>query len=501
MVIPRMRALSANVDRCRDHRGDSLRERAFGASNESGQILSITAVSMVLLLVCVGLVIDVGHALLVQRQLQAGVDAAALAGVQHLPDKFAAESVAMQYSATPGSKNAVHTVDNAATTAKAVCIAGVPGCSRRDGGVNGVVVNSSSNVPTWFGKIIGITKLKVAAKATACSPCTVTPLDIMLVLDRTGSMCTPSGPAGSCPDLNNAVSGIQTFLKLMDPTLDKVGLAVTPPMVNKSARGSCPNQPQQNNKYFGYDQWWDVDGNNKPPLPSPTESSTYVLASLEGADGNLADDYIIEDPVTRTWDLNPASTLVQRLGCVRTNGTTSYSLSIEEAKRELNRNGRGGVKDVIIFLSDGAANTTPTNVGNHWTNGGWLKKPCGAGVESAARVKGSNPPTLVYTIGYDLNAGGPVPEKCRQPDNNGHQNGSNPLETGCGTAPNGWGGVTTGCSAWDAIRAMASKDAAGVPLFYEQPIPAKLDEIFRAIALDLSGSRGRLVDNSRPALT
>jgi hypothetical protein len=325
----------------------------------------------------------------------------------------------------------------------------------------------------------------------------------MIVLDRTGSMCTPSGPGGSCPDLNNARSGIETFLKLMDPTLDKVGLAVTPPMVNVSQRGSCPNQPQQSVKYYGYDQWWDVNGNHKPGFPS-TESSTYVLAELEGADGNLADDYIIEDPVTHTWDLNPASTLVQRLGCVRTNGSTSYSLSMEEAKAQLMLRGRGGVKDVVIFLSDGAANTTPMQVGNHWTIPSWKLKPCGAGVEAARQVKGpaANPSTLVYTIGYDLNGGAAVPEKCRQPNSSdGHQNGGNPLESGCGLPPTGWGGVSTGCSAWDAIRAMASKDALGNPLFYEQPVPAKLDEIFRAIALDLSGSRGRLIDNSRPSLT
>ena len=73
---------------------------------------------MGMLLVCVGLVVDVGHAMLVQRQLQAGVDAAALAGVQHLPDAPMAETVAVQYSASPGAKNAVNTVDNAATTAK-----------------------------------------------------------------------------------------------------------------------------------------------------------------------------------------------------------------------------------------------------------------------------------------------------------------------------------------------------------------------------------------------
>ena len=39
----------------------------------------ITALSHGHVHLCVGLVVDVGHAMLVQRQLQAGVDAAALA--------------------------------------------------------------------------------------------------------------------------------------------------------------------------------------------------------------------------------------------------------------------------------------------------------------------------------------------------------------------------------------------------------------------------------------
>jgi hypothetical protein len=463
---------------------------------------------------CVGLVVDVGHAMLVQRQLQAGVDAAALAGVQHLPDKPMAESVAVQYSASPGSKNAVNTVGNATTVATALCITGVPGCSRRDGGVNGIKVESSSRVPTWFGRIIGIDHLSVSAKATACSPCTVKPLDIMIVLDRTGSMCTPAGPGGSCPDLNNAVSGIQAFLKLMDPTLDKVGLTVTPPVLNRSMRNNCtyrgwdgnsnpnPWPPSSlNGKYYGYDQWWDVNGNHKPGFPS-TESSTYVIASPEGADGTLSDDYIIEDPVHHTWDINPASNLVQRLGCVRTNGSTSYSLSMEEAKQELILRGRGTVQDVIIFLSDGAANTSPLQVGSHWTLGGWQNKPCGAGVEAANRMKGpqSNPATIIYTVGYDLDGSSGVDEECRRPNSNGHQDTSSPAaETGCGTLPTGWGNPT--CNARAALTAMASKDAAGQPLFYYQPDPVALDAIFRQIALDLSGSRGRLIDNNSPSLS
>jgi hypothetical protein len=50
-----------------------------------------------------------------------------------------------------------------------------------------------SDVPTWFGRIIGLTKMTVSTTATACSPCSVKPLDVMVVLDRTGSMCQIQG--------------------------------------------------------------------------------------------------------------------------------------------------------------------------------------------------------------------------------------------------------------------------------------------------------------------
>ena len=206
------------------------------ASDESGQVLVMTAIAMTLMIIMVGLVVDVGHAMLVQRQLQAGVDAAALAGAQHLPDAPMAESVAVQYGPTPGNKNAVNTVGNATTTAKVKCLAGVPGCNRRDGGVNGIVVSAQSKVPTWFGRIIGITELTVNATATACAPCSVKPLDIMVVLDRTGSMCqsAPGVNDPNCTDLNNARAGIRTFASMLDPSTDKLGLALTPPVVDQA---------------------------------------------------------------------------------------------------------------------------------------------------------------------------------------------------------------------------------------------------------------------------
>jgi hypothetical protein len=459
---------------------------------------------MSMLLVVVGLVVDVGHAMLVQRQLQAGVDAAALAGAQHLPDQAATTAAAHQYSPTPGKKNSVNTVDNAVTTVEVKCIPNVPGCNRRDGGVNGLVVHAQSNVPTWFGRIIGINKMTVSAKATACSPCSVKPLDIMIVLDRTGSMCQfgPGQPDPTCRDLNNARDGVKTFLGYMDPTIDKVGLALFPPALMQSMIARCPYTPwngtsnpnpppsSMNGRYYGYDAyypWW---------IPDPLGStpSHYVVANLEGADGFAPDDYLVYDGTN--WVLNTTqSALVQRLNCTRGAGSTHYALGMESAQEELNRNGRGSVQDVIIFLSDGAANTSPRNLATgHWMNNGsgpnaWVWRPCGSGVEASKRVKQQG--TVVYTIGYDLDAGGAAPERCLQALSNGHQ-GSNPEQ--CGT----WG-----CTAFDAIRAMATDvDGAGPipPNFYNKPDPGQLNDIFKAIALDLAGSRGRLIDNNNPNL-
>ena len=90
----------------------------------------MTGVLMAIMLVIVALVIDIGHARLVQRQLQAGVDAEALAGAQELPDADLSKATADEYSPTPGRKNAVNTVDNATTPRSPAASRPCPGATR-----------------------------------------------------------------------------------------------------------------------------------------------------------------------------------------------------------------------------------------------------------------------------------------------------------------------------------------------------------------------------------
>jgi Flp pilus assembly protein TadG len=416
--------------------------------DETGQVFVLAAIVMVVMIGMVGFAVDVGHAYLVQRQLQAGVDAAALAGAQELPDSAAVTAAANAYSPSPTQKNALTQNDNAATTVTLKCVTTAPGCSSAFNTHNAVQVDGVSNVRTYFARVLGIDSLTVHATATACAPCSAKPLDIMVVLDRTGSMCDVSSN-GQCRDLTNAVNGIKTFLGFMDPALDEVGLAVFPPAVDTSAAAKCAT-PTSGGKRYGYDTWW----------PS------WVTAPRGESPGVYAIGSPVFDYLTRTssgWQLNPASSIVQLLNCVKAAGTTSYANAIDEAQHELDVHGRGNVQDVIIILTDGAANTTPRFVPSYLDNASDRARPCGSGIKAANHVKGTG--TIVYTIGYDVDA-----------DSNGGQ---------CGAE---------GFNASWALQQMATVDPSdGKPNYYNQPNPAQLNTIFTKIAADISRPSSRLI--------
>ncbi len=511
------------------------------ASEESGQIMLMTGLLLTIMLVVVALVIDIGHAQLVQRQLQAGVDAAALAGAQELPVTADATATAHEYSPTPGRKNAVNTINNATTTVEARCITSIPGCNTRYATSNAISVSASAKVPTFFARLIGVNDLTVRANSTACYPCTVVPLDIMIVLDRTGSMCDKTGddrPSNKCVDLNAARQGVKTFLALMDPKLDRVGLAVSPPAVGPSVHSdvttnvppclawskfphidaNCttwtkktvqvrnPDSPQnvcampdQNDNYFGYDAyapWWlaETDSSYRE-----NDRAFYVVSSLsdDDVDGDASDDFVVED-ANGNWDLNPSSPIISTLDCVHANGSTSYSMAIEEAQHELTTHGRPGVQDVIVFFTDGGANITQKVGGNPtWWSGitPWKSRPCGSGVEAARRLPSD---TAVYTIGYDLKEkpGDPpltAQNRCNTPDSNGHSNFNNAAET----CPQTWG-----CGPTAAMKAMAtSPPGSNDANFFAAATPETLPLIFARLAGAVLSNSARLVDDDLPDLT
>ena len=333
------------------------------AARERGAVLVLVAASLVAFLVLAAFVVDLGRAYFAQRHLQAAADAAALAGAQELPDPGAAIAVASNYDGDAGSKNQRSNVAVTGTNITTRCLSSAPGCDP----ANAVVVEQSSDVSTYFARVIGIDSIPVTVKATACSPCGAKPLDIMIVLDRTGSMCMDSfgNSDPSCTDLNNARDGIKTFLEFLDPTIDWVGLGVFPPAPSVGQRCARPSTSNYH-----------------------STGAAYTIVPL-------ANDYKLGGV------LNTGSDLITTLDCQDGNGRTAYANAIEAAQNELDLNGRADVQDIIIFFSDGAANIGP----NYYPDTSpYRTTPCAQGVSSAASVKASG--ALVYSIGYDLDAPG-----------------------------------------------------------------------------------------------
>ena len=375
------------------------------------------------------MVIDVGYAFYAQRSLQAQVDAAALAGAQELPDPAKAEAVAYEYSGQSGAKNERGNVRDVTVQVRTRCLTKIPGCDP----VNAVVVEERATVKTLFAGVLGIDTFDVKARSTACSPCGVRPLDVMLVLDRTGSMCQDhwGNNDPSCTDLENAKEGMRTFLGFFEQSSQWVGLAALPPATTRSRRCNTPDTPNYN-----------------------STGSPYVLVPL-------SKDYGSPDT-----GLNTNSDLVKTINCQRGGGRTAYANALEHAQAELDRNGRPDVQDIIVFLSDGAANIGPTY---YSSSSPYRRQPCHQGIWSSNTIKARG--TWIYSIGYDLDA---------------LNGGANRCET--------WDGrnESPSITAYSALQQIAS----GPDKFYDKPNPGQLRTIFTQVASDIRKGASALIDES-----
>jgi hypothetical protein len=282
-----------------------------------------------------------------------------------------------------------------------------------------VQVTETGSVPTFFLKLMGVDSIPETVHATACSPCGGVPLDIMVVLDRTGSMNDNN-------KLTNAKQGVLAFLGSLDPTIDNVGLAVLPPA---PAPGTECDKPSSNS----YN----------------SVNSEYVMVPLSSGWGTEVNNQV---------QLDQNSPLVSTLNCIQANGQTAYADAIDAAQQELDTDGRPGVQQVIVFLSDGAANTGPTY---YPATSPYRTQPCQQGVNSAADAKAQG--TILYSILYDSSDGSPL----------------------CGAQ--GGGNEQPQMYSNQAMQQIASSGN-----FYDQPNPTQLTTIFLAISADLTAGTSRL---------
>src|SRR4051812_3897958 len=182
-------------------------------NSEQGQVLVVVVLSLVALLGMSALVMDVGFAWYAKRQLQASVDAAALAGAQAFPDNVQAVQLAKSYLV----KN--NPTAGGITVKPPSIDIGYLQNSRLGAPQNKITVTQTGSIPTTFAKVVGLDKFDFKVTSTACQPCGTKPFDVVVIIDRTASMCDATNSAG-CVDLNGAKDGFRILLQTMDAKLD-----------------------------------------------------------------------------------------------------------------------------------------------------------------------------------------------------------------------------------------------------------------------------------------
>ncbi|KNZ41637.1 TadE/TadG family type IV pilus assembly protein [Acetobacterium bakii] len=118
-------------------------------NEESGTIVIIVALAMVVILGFAALVIDVGRVSVEKSQLQNAIDAACLAGAQDLPDTLAAKATAYEYIALNGYQNSDVSVPVFSNSNQTISITG------------------SKNVEYTFAKILGFDSATIEPFAAA----------------------------------------------------------------------------------------------------------------------------------------------------------------------------------------------------------------------------------------------------------------------------------------------------------------------------------------------
>lgn len=151
------------------------------AGDKRGSTLMMMGIAMIPAIGAIGSAVDAARMYIVRSQLQAGVDAAALAGARafgvtdNSPTSRQGQVTAYFEGNFPRSPNYMNTVDVTLTPTFTVV-----------NGINVTTVSASATLPMTFMKIFGFTSKTM--QATAKAELQPKPLEVMLVLDNTGSM-------------------------------------------------------------------------------------------------------------------------------------------------------------------------------------------------------------------------------------------------------------------------------------------------------------------------
>jgi Putative Flp pilus-assembly TadE/G-like len=399
--------------------------------DEHGAIAVLAALTIVILFAAVAFVIDISRLYHERQVLQNAVDFGSLAGAQDLPVQGSARALIANADATKVATANAPQVTAANLTITYQCIVGdqdgdgvpdagavpfvcgptgtwssgwtkkgatrvVHDCNPFAGDkCNTIRLATSSTIPYYFAPVIGINNGSTGAvNAASCKGscgAAAAPIDVVMVLDRTGSM--------SDADVANVRNAALSVLDFYDPSDQWIGMVSLP--YGKGSPGSLGSTGKC--QAYG-DRRTGPQGNPNPP-PTYQVYPTATGSNLWWATSGLSQDY-----KNATGVINPASNLVQEINCLTRAPDYVYATSQGgapsgnhtnlgdslDAARAMLATGRPTVPDVIFFMTDGQANQ-PSSM--------W---PCKYFNDKATIAKAAG--QEIFTIGYGIDS-----TKCSDP--------------------------------------------------------------------------------------
>jgi len=353
------------------------------AADRRGSIAVVGAIVASVIAGSGALAVQEALVLRTERALQASTDMAALAGAQDL-NTSADAAIATATSYAGRNPVAGQTVVAVSGYPKAVCLAST-NISCGSVGANALVVKQQIVAPLVFGKYFGFASKTMIATATASAQGGAgKAVDVMFVLDTTRSMtntdarCSISGVTR----LSCAEAGVRKLLLAANPSLVRTGLAIFPPVktATDAARDyACSGPAPAIAKYNATAPIYTILGLSSDYKSSPGETTLNSTSNIVRAVGGVS-----------------GCAGLQAIGGVG----TYFADAIVAAQAELQAHGRSDARKVIIFLSDGDAGASSSNVGSSK-----YANQCHQGIAAAQAAAAAG--ISVYSAAYGAaNSGG-----------------------------------------------------------------------------------------------
>ncbi len=452
---------------------------------QRGQSIVTILIGLIALVGVAALVVDIGELYYSYLQLQAATQAAALAGGAVLGNDTANQAIttATSYSAEQGELNAYSNLTSVTMSAAVKCLTstGII-CTASPANANAITVTETATVNSLFAKVLGFSTWTISATATASAKGGYNgPYNVEIILDTTQSMNDmDSDSQCASTRISCALAGIRVLLSTLSPCAAGLTSCGTATSETATVGANVPNPVDEVGLFVfpGLTSTSQVPNDYACPAKSPT-ITTYNNSPLYQIIA-LSSNYRTSD----TAALNASADLVIATGGGCSNGVaapggegTFYAGVIDSAQANLVANARPNTKNVMILISDGAANATSSEGMKYPTTAPSWKYPlanqCQQAVTRAQAAAAAG--TIIYSVAYGAEAG---TNQC---------NDTSPTMTPCETMEGIASSPENFFSDYTAKGSDSSCISASSPT-------SNLNQIFTEIAQDLTISR--LVPNN-----